>query len=681
MPASSLPVGRLLRCLLRFWWMPVLTLLLGLAGGLAWVHWSEPVFVSKASMWETVKMRLPDSALFSEDLQNVIGTQTELLQSRTLREASLAWLRSSTNGVPPIPLGKNALPLPVSIRVSASGKSSVFSIEASSANQLFTQTYLDALMQTYLDYKKNIRKVISGDTLASITEQVQHWERDLKIEQDALMSYERTNNLAILQEEGMVQGGYLARLKTQLSDLELEARLLNAAAQEPHPSAVPLAASASAPAPAAEATAPGQALSQEVELLRMQRDQLRLLLRPQHPRMLKLEASIQRAEKMREIYTRQTHEQWTAARQANRVKMENLLASIAEWETRVVSSNTRLAEAQRLKLNVQRVQSVYDRLVLMVQNVGISRNIDQESFAILEPASPAKRSYLREQSGFALASAGGLVMGLGLAVLLGFRDDRFTSASEVNSALGDALVGMLPQVRRNGEAALPLLALDDPRHGYAESYRSLRSALLFQGTPGQRPKTLLIASAMPHEGKSTVSLNLARTLALAGSRVLLVDGDLRKGHLHLGLNLKSHPGFAELLLSTTSPAAALQRDILPNLFFIARGACPVHPGDLFLSPALDALLKRWRADYDYVVMDSSPVFAADDVSCLAPKVDGTLFIVRNHQSSSRAVREALDLLARRQARLLGVIYNGADATAHSYHYYKYADYQFTGKTA
>ncbi len=152
-----------------------------------------------------------------------------------------------------------------------------------------------------------------------------------------------------------------------------------------------------------------------------------------------------------------------------------------------------------------------------------------------------------------MAIVGGLAAGLGIVFLIAIRDDRFTYITEVNATLGDAVVGLLPEVTDDGKTVMPLLALNDPRHMYAESYRSLRSALLFLPTEGERPKVLLISSAMPGEGKSTVAANLARTLALSGSRVLLVDADLRKGHLHHLLGLQREPGLVELLNQTCDP--------------------------------------------------------------------------------------------------------------------------------
>jgi capsular exopolysaccharide synthesis family protein len=235
---------------------------------------------------------------------------------------------------------------------------------------------------------------------------------------------------------------------------------------------------------------------------------------------------------------------------------------------------------------------------------------------------------------------------------------------------------MLPKMKFKKNSALPLLQPNDSRYVYSESYLSLRSALYFFDGGDIRPKVLLVTSATPNEGKSTVSANLAHTLAMSGSRVLLVDGDLRKGHLHHLLGLQNEAGLTELLLGTWGPEQVLQMNSLPNLRFISRGMVNSNPGDLMLLPRMDELIERWRREFDYVLIDSSPLLAAADASCLAPRVDGTLFLVRSHFSSARVTREALEMLARRRAKILGVVFNMAEISARSHYHYKYAEYYY-----
>jgi polysaccharide biosynthesis transport protein len=243
------------------------------------------------------------------------------------------------------------------------------------------------------------------------------------------------------------------------------------------------------------------------------------------------------------------------------------------------------------------------------------------------------------------------------------------------------IVGQVPEMPAiGGKTGMPLLEAEDERDMYAESYRSLRSAILFMQRNGERPKLLLITSALANEGKSTVAANLARTLALGGSRVLLVDADLRRGYLHDLLKMRVAPGLADLLERPNDLDAIIQSDSLPNFAFLSRGKNVPNPGDLFLSSKLDQIFARLRERYDYVLIDSSPVFAADDAASLAPKADGTLFVVRNRFSPAGAVKEALELLGQRQVRVLGLVFNRADPSARSYYYYKNADYYRPNKT-
>jgi len=236
-------------------------------------------------------------------------------------------------------------------------------------------------------------------------------------------------------------------------------------------------------------------------------------------------------------------------------------------------------------------------------------------------------------------------------------------------------VGQVPEIPELSRGVpLALLGDSDDQHMYVESYRSLRSALLYFAVDGVRPKVLLITSAVPNEGKSTIASNLSCAMALGGSRVLLIDGDLRKGRLHDLLGLQSKPGLAELLISRGDVDQFIQASPMPNLSFIARGSGQRNPGDLFLGSFLDETLAKLRERYDYVIIDSSPVFAADDSTTLAPKVDGTLFVVRSRFSRSSIVKEALDLLYQRHATVLGLILNRIDASNRSYHYYKYSEY-------
>jgi capsular exopolysaccharide synthesis family protein len=679
-PPSKLRWHKVWFFLRAYWWIPLTTVSLSLVVAVITFLLMPPVFVSSGSLWEAEKMRLPDGAAFTQDRENYLGTQAQLLRSPTLRQLTLNWMRA--NGTNNIMLGEDGEPLPVEIEVYYTSRSSVYTIEARSLNPAFTPIYLNALMKQYLEFRRNSRREVSSDILSAISEQVQKLERALKADQTALETYERTNNFAVLQEESAAEGRYLTKLKTELSDYQLQMSLLDDAAINQHSSHSTVTNSTDSLLERLSNTDPAASAgrleaARQVELLKTERAKLSKYLRPEHPKIAKLDENIARSQQLIDLYNRQNQEQIATMLAALQLKITNVQSFIKQWEAKVLDSSARLAAANSLKQAIARNQAMFDRLRGMLDNVDISRNIDQDTLSILMPADPSKRSYKEARTLGTQAGLIGVALGLGIICFMALRDDRFASLVEVTETFGDNVVGQVPEIPElghAGEAPLALLQSNDDRHMYAESYRNLRSALLYLSVDGQRPRVLLITSAVPNEGKSTVAANLARAMALGGSKVLLVDADLRKGHIHERLKLKSKPGLTELLRQSHDWNQVIQPTDLADFSFLARGAICHNPGDLFLNPAFDTLLGRLRERFDYVIIDSSPVFAADDSSTLAPKVDGTLFVVRSRFSNARAVREALNLLFQRQARVLGLILNRADTTTRSYHAYKYAEY-------
>ena len=225
-------------------------------------------------------------------------------------------------------------------------------------------------------------------------------------------------------------------------------------------------------------------------------------------------------------------------------------------------------------------------------------------------------------------------------------------------------------------ASLPFVQPDDPRHPFVESYRNLRSSLLYMAQTGTRPHTLLVTSSVPNDGKSVTAANLAITLAMGGSRVLLVDADLRKGNLHNRFNLKSaDAGLSEVLLQGTDWRPLVKETGFANLRLLPRGATTQRSSELFIGPVMEKFLQDANKEYDYVLIDTAPVMAADDVTSLAPSVDGVIFVIRAEFTSARVARAALNMLYQRKSRVLGLVFNSVRATAGDYYYYyRYRDY-------
>jgi capsular exopolysaccharide family len=221
---------------------------------------------------------------------------------------------------------------------------------------------------------------------------------------------------------------------------------------------------------------------------------------------------------------------------------------------------------------------------------------------------------------------------------------------------------------------LKLLEENDARHAFAEAFRALRSSLLYLPVEGDQPKTLLIASAVPNEGKSTIASNLAITMALANVRVLLVDADLRRGDLDACFQRSREPGLSDLLSGKSTLQSCLLTTPIRNLNLIPRGGTVANPGELVLTSRFDEFLLEIYDSYQYIIFDSSPLMASDDTTSLAPKLDAVLFAVRFFRSSIRISSKALELLRDRQANVIGMVCNDVSQANQEYYYYKYPEY-------
>ena len=286
-----------------------------------------------------------------------------------------------------------------------------------------------------------------------------------------------------------------------------------------------------------------------------------------------------------------------------------------------------------------------------------------------------------QRKGLTVAGVVGLVLGVVMLLLLDRLDDRLNSFTELEELFDEEVLGQIPRERKPPRGGiLPFVQADDQRHPFIESYRNLRSSLLYMAQTGTRPHTLLITSSVPNDGKSLTAANLAIMLAMGGARVLLVDADLRKGNLAGRFNIEADAGLSEVLLQGMDWRSLVKETPVANLRLLPRGATTQRSSEFFIGPVMEKFLQESNKEYDYVLIDTAPVMAADDVTSLAPRVDGVIFVIRAEHTSARVARAALDMLYQRKSRVLGLVFNSVRATASDYYsYYRYRDYYKTDK--
>ncbi len=667
--------------LLRRWWIPVLTICLGLFVG-AWMIYQAPnAFLSTSKMMLAGKLNLSQNAVYSEDSNNFYGTQIQLMQSDEVRSGAEALVRATHPELQPVKVELTVIQKP---------RTSIFDLEAIGSTPDYTQAYLNAVMQKYLDVKKGMRADEGSHVTTAITEQLIQVEKDLRNGEDEMLEFQKDNNIGLIQGEGNSAAAYLVKLNQDYARLKTEYDLLslldldqNLDRQQLNP--IPVDGASPAPnegMPFSDVGPEGDYLKakQTVQLLKAERDTLSKDLRPQHPKIIKLKDEIDKQEKLIELYRQDAVEKLDTRRKSIGKQMENLKSNIAEWEKKALDLSQRLAQFNRLKDKVDRQKTLYDRLTNSLKDVNVSQVVDAgDQVSIMENATTPVSVRPGLIRSLLIGLGFGAFAGLVILVLLDRIDDRMASFTEFQHHFTENILGQIPKEKSKG--AVTLLQPDDARHVFAESYRNVRSSIFFMPYEGPRPKTFLVTSAVPNEGKSTVSANLAITMALSGAKTLLIDGDLRRGALREAFDIHSKIGFSEVLKQEVNWREVVVPTSHSSLFVLPRGNSLSQPSEHLLRESTDIFLKDIYNHYDYIIIDSSPVLAADDTTSLAPKIDATLFVVRLSYTSARLTRKALELLYNRQVHVPGVILNYVDTSLPEYYYYQYAEYYNTPSPA
>ncbi len=680
-------IYRYSRLLKKYWWI----LFLCGSAGLFFQAWNalraEPSYSSVARMIVSGQIAMPNSQSYREEVTNFFGTETRLMESSEVRNRAVARVQAIR---PELRIS------PVAISATQDKGTSIFVLSARGAEPQFTQAILDAVMEEYLAYKRDSRLTKADTARSSIADELTRLDKQLRASRDALIEFQRQNNLPAIEEAGNDAARYLAELKRELAGAQNELKLLdlldldqNIERRREQAAKAALTSPAEGqpqdPAQSVTAVTPTTLLGpesqylatrQQIAVLRTERDQWAKTHRPQHPRMQAIDREIGQAEGMLEIYKSQAVEQLASKRRALQLQIQNLEEQIKDWEQRALEVSRSKAEYERLRADVQHLEQQWTQYSTFSQSMETVGTVGTEMVSIMERASPAVEMRPPFVRALLIGIFAGLLAGCVILFIIDRLDDRMNSQSEFEGRFSERVIGQIPQIDIG--TASTILQVNDPRHSFAEAFRNVRSSIHFMPLDGSdRPRSFVVTSATPNEGKTTTSSNLAVTMAYAGQSTLLVDADLRRGTVHEQFLAQSTPGLTEVLEGRHTWQELALKTNVPNLHLVTRGRTINEAGQLFMSSSFDSLLAEMLKHYDVVIFDTPPVLAADDTTSLAPKLDATIFVVRLSQTLARQSRKALDLLYERQANVIGVILNCADPTMPEYkYYYQYSQYYY-----
>jgi capsular exopolysaccharide synthesis family protein len=373
------------------------------------------------------------------------------------------------------------------------------------------------------------------------------------------------------------------------------------------------------------------------------------------------------------VVARANEDQTTAALEAQKAEAYKLRDQLVEYTLR-----QREFEANR---------TLYDNLQQRLRTASVQSGLESLEIDVVDRALPPANPVLQPQSTVIMtALAFSLLAGVVVAFLMESLDTGLRSIAEIESITELPSLAIIPRARRSSvdhagtltTAQRNIGILTQPKSQFAESFRSLRTSLLLS-TAGHPPKFIVLTSATPSEGKTTAASNLAAILAQRDTRVLLIDGDLRRPNIHHRFGLNGKIGLTTVLTGATKLEETVQSvPEIPNLDILPSGPVPPFPTEMLSSGAMDAILRRCGELYDYVVIDSPPILSVTDGVILARQADAVVLVVRHGKSSKHVVRRARDILLRSGAGVTGIVLNAVDLNSPEYYgYYGYSGYSYS----
>ena len=625
--------------------------------------------------------------------QDFYGTQIEILESGALKARALERVRS---------LHPELKEIDVDIKVTQNKGSSILNVAAIGEEAKFTRVYLDALLDEYIAFRKDMMDKSVTGAMNKVIAEVINRDKILTEKKNALDDYVKVNDLAMFQSGRNEAAQYLRQLESSHDLYETEYKMMTLLDMDDYlrnkerSGGVPVAGAQkhenmqangdvilpNSTDPSKDLPSTGLARSEvdylkalnDLKVIEAERSQLLKTYKPAHEMVQDCDRRIEKQKDLIEIYRQQCDEEWQRRKREIEYKMKVLEDEIGVWKTRAREASERIATWQLKNSDFERAKEDYNTWKGVMERLESSDPFRTDLVAIMERPGPAVEDQPELWVPLLLWLIIGLAIGAVILLLFDRLDDRMNSYSEFQALFpNESILGQIPEQNSRGDVTL--LRPNDDRHLYSEAFRTLRSSILFKNWKGGKPpKMVLVTSAVPNEGKTTTVANLAITMALGGARVLLADADLRRGGINELFKAPSTPGFSEVLTSKVHWRDAVQETSTKGLHMLARGEALDQTSELFLSPLAHEVMKEMAEEYDYVVFDSAPVLVADDTASFAPHVDTTLFVVRMSSTMARLTAKALDLLLDRQVNIGGVILNRASTNLKEYTYYNYASY-------
>ncbi|MGB7547708.1 MAG: polysaccharide biosynthesis tyrosine autokinase [Terracidiphilus sp.] len=690
--------GRFLQFMKKRGWLVLVAVALGLAAGFTANVMLHKEYTAVAQIEIVPDMssqfRMEQVAdMGSGDDAEKLDTETAILESRSMALQTIRSLHLESN--PDFLELPNGHPWDLSkpdvrdtlieeflggLNISRAGHTSILQISVTSSKPALASLIANTLIDNYIERSFRDNYTATVKISGWLSSQLNDLKGNLEKSQSQMVAYQRDLGIIGYDPKDSILVTSLEELNKQYANAKVDRMVKEAS----------LKAIKSAPPGVIDAGASQDlALQDAKQSLAQQKTEYTLQIQtygPAYPPVKALKAQIDQLERNlaaeENAVVSSAQKEFDAA-QSN----EDALRRQLDAETQDAYNNgEKGAKFAFARQNYDANRLLYDGLQERLQEAGIMAGLHSTSIHIVDNADlPVYASHPKVHVNLAIGVGTGLLLGFGLALLLEAMDTNLKTMTDIEQALQLPLLAAIPAVET--EELLPSkfrdVAVSKGTSSWsriAEALRGMRTSILLS-SPGSPPKVIMITSTRPADGKSSVATLMAITFALNGSRVLLIDADLRRPTVHLRFRIGKGLGLSSVLSGkTTYREAITEWPELTNLHIMTSGPVPPLPSELLGSKQMEDLLETLRAEYDFILVDTPPVLAVTDASILGRLTDAVVLIIRYGTAQRHVVQRSIDLLDRSGAHLLGVAINAVDFKAPEYsEYYGRKYYEYSGE--
>jgi polysaccharide biosynthesis transport protein len=579
------------------------------------------------------------------------------------------------------------------LRVMLEPNTRIIDIHFRSPNKELAARVVNTMANTYIEQNFKTRFESTMQASDWLSRQLVDLQMKVETSQEKLVKYQKDHQILGTDDKQNLTTAKLDELNKELTAAESERmqkesvyRLAESGDAE---SAAAVAAGAAQNKTSVSSSALLDKLQSQKADLQIQIAQLSTQFGPAYPKLAQLNNQIQEIDKQSQNEMKKVAGRLRGDYLAS-LQRENLLrAALDEQKQQQNKLNESAIEYSFLKRDFETNRTLYEGLLQKLKEAGVTAGLRSNNIREVDiartPIVPAEPNIPRNLGfGFML----GITTGVGLAFLLEGVDNTVRTPEQAQAISGLSSLGMIPLGSKNtleissrslsvatSKEVVELITQSRPQSQMSEAYRALRTSLLLTSV-GAPPRVILITSALPQEGKTTTSINTATVLAQKGTRVLLIDADLRRPSIHKSLGLGPRIGLSNVLTGgATLQEATFRSSLLPNLYILPAGTPPPNPAELLASAQMAEILAVLRDSYDHIVVDTPPTLSVTDAVVLSPSADAVVLVIRCGQTTKPALRRSREILSQVNARVAGVLLNAVDLSSPDYYYY----YEYQGK--